>query len=241
MKSKGYTLAEVLITLAVIGVIAAVVAPLINKYRPDTTKIMYLKTYDAVVESIDFLAKSNDFYPLILKNDDGTLYDFSNNPLYNTSVVKLSDATFGGKNKLCATLAYVLSSNKSAECKPDYLEQDSVDTNWSSNKSFDSRNGAEFIVTTNRDDEGTIYKTDIYFDVNGTKGNNCLYSDNCKEPDRFKLSVSAKGQVYPTDPIGNAYLKNRHSVRKIDLEAIENPIESWDVLNNKIVSKFQNP
>ena len=42
---KGYTLAEILIALAIVGVISAVMLPLVNKYSPDAEKVMYLKTY----------------------------------------------------------------------------------------------------------------------------------------------------------------------------------------------------
>ena len=42
---KAYTLAEVLICVGIVGVLAAILLPLANKYRPDSTKALYVKTF----------------------------------------------------------------------------------------------------------------------------------------------------------------------------------------------------
>ena len=44
MRKRAFTLAEALIALGVVGVVAALVLPLANKARPDEMKISYLKT-----------------------------------------------------------------------------------------------------------------------------------------------------------------------------------------------------
>ncbi len=62
MKQRAYTLAEVLIAVGIIGVLAAVMLPMVNKYKPDTTKILYLNTYDALAESISSAANNDAYY-----------------------------------------------------------------------------------------------------------------------------------------------------------------------------------
>ena len=42
MKRFGYTLAEALIALAIVGVVAAIALPMANKFMPDGNKILYL-------------------------------------------------------------------------------------------------------------------------------------------------------------------------------------------------------
>ena len=42
-KASGFTLAEVLIALGIVGIIGALVVPMTNKFRPDVMKIKYLK------------------------------------------------------------------------------------------------------------------------------------------------------------------------------------------------------
>ena len=44
MKRFGYTLAEVLIAIAIVGIVAGLLLPLANKFKPDTDKMMFLKT-----------------------------------------------------------------------------------------------------------------------------------------------------------------------------------------------------
>ena len=43
MKKKfGYTLAEVLIALGIVGFISAIMLPMINKVKPDPIKVTYI-------------------------------------------------------------------------------------------------------------------------------------------------------------------------------------------------------
>ena len=51
---KGFTLAEVLITLAVIGVVAALTIPvLIQKYQKKQLYAQFMKTYNTVTTALD--------------------------------------------------------------------------------------------------------------------------------------------------------------------------------------------
>lgn len=43
MKKKAFTLAEALIALGVVGIVAALMLPLANKTKPDAMKVKYLK------------------------------------------------------------------------------------------------------------------------------------------------------------------------------------------------------
>ena len=65
MKKQAYTLAEVLITLSIIGILAAVLVPLANKFKPDKNKAMFLKTYDTIVKAVRELAGNTTIYPLV--------------------------------------------------------------------------------------------------------------------------------------------------------------------------------
>ena len=57
MKKKfGYTLAEVLIALGIVGFISAIMLPMINKVKPDPTKVTYIKTFDAIMAATHEIA-----------------------------------------------------------------------------------------------------------------------------------------------------------------------------------------
>ena len=101
MKNKGYTLAEALIAIGVIGVIAAVMLPMMNKFKPDEDKVLFIKTYDAIVEATSYLTNNGgekDIYPQIIEDikytkpngetDTNTL-DFTDAPLLNRAQVEL--------------------------------------------------------------------------------------------------------------------------------------------------------
>jgi len=45
MKKLGFTLSEIIVTLCIIGVVAAITAPLIENLVPDKNKMMVLKYY----------------------------------------------------------------------------------------------------------------------------------------------------------------------------------------------------
>ena len=63
MNKKGYTLAEALITLGIIGIIAALVVPAANKARPNENKMKFLQTYDAIETQIKNFTQNSRYFP----------------------------------------------------------------------------------------------------------------------------------------------------------------------------------
>ncbi len=203
MKKRGYTLAELLITIGIIAIIAAIVLPLINKFKPDSNKILYLKTYDAIVEVVGNMVSNQEFYP----TSDGT-FSYAKAPLYNLQEVTVAGTKYGGSaKKFCELLGLSLSSTGAASCSDNYQE---YSDNLFDSPSFGSANGVQFFVTTNV--EG-YYRSDIYFDVNGSKGGNCMYGESCKNPDRFKVSIAADGTI-AADNAGQGHLNKRSNWKK---------------------------
>ena len=49
MGKRGFTLSELLIVLAVTGIVAAIILPVIDGLMPDKTKINYLKAIDETI------------------------------------------------------------------------------------------------------------------------------------------------------------------------------------------------
>ena len=50
MKKQAFTLSEILISLTIIGVVAAITSPLISGIIPDKDKVAVLKVYKTVTE-----------------------------------------------------------------------------------------------------------------------------------------------------------------------------------------------
>lgn len=223
MKKNGYTLAEVLVTLGVIGLIAAITGPLITKFTPDAEKIAYLKTYDMLSKTINEIARNQTFYPPIFEDENG-LVNFTNAPLLNLSEVKIGDITIGditngNYNKIAKLFGYYTGLKKLEEIKSISDEYQSEKYNKVETPDFVTKDGAAIYMTTKIsdfvDENGTKqdYQTEVYVDINGTnKGNDCLYdSTTCVKPDIFKFAITAAGEVIPADAMGNGYFKTRNS------------------------------
>lgn len=60
---KGFTLAELMVALAVIGIIVAIVTPAIMKTRPNRNKMMIKKTYYTAENIVSSLINDSRLYP----------------------------------------------------------------------------------------------------------------------------------------------------------------------------------
>ncbi len=233
MKKLGYTLAELLITLGIIGGISALIIPAIVSSMPDENKTMYLKTYDTLSETIQALASNSQIYPVCDENNDINCVE---HPLLNSHLPLVSplkdDARYSNKVKLCNLLAlgFGVSTGNTACSTSAYNYADSTFRN---SLSFTTTNGMqwrvmqqEYDVSNNR----ANFQTDIYVDINGNKGDNCMYSNNCKKPDRFKFMVAANGEVVPADPMGRRYIATRKSLLKKNYSIADATI--WNSLDN---------
>lgn len=219
MKNNGYTLAEILVCIGIIGVLAAICIPLVNKYKPDPIKAMYISNYNAILTALREISSNETIYP---PRNKGENIDYRTIPLYNIAKINLTkDETVGGNSaKLCELLAKSMNAVGEINCLSSY-------SSYSDSKfkpSFVIPNGTQYFVTSDIADSS--YQTDIYFDVNGKNGNNCLYSDNCKKPDRFKVMVNVEGLVVAADPVGKWYLEKQKNWRKEDIQIADANIDS---------------
>ena len=241
MKKFGYTLAEILIAITIIGVMTAVTLPLINNTKPDKTKVMYLKTYDSLVEILNNVTYNSQIFAVSTESG-GKTYDISKCPLFDT-VARTIDgnngeilATQDGNDKLCSVVAESFGVEYNEEC--------SFNGNFDGmgENSFINDYGIQFkfIVAAINVAQG-IYYTEIYVDVDGDKGNNCIYdSVTCQRPDRFSFWVSPTGHLIPADEMGQAYLRTRTNLRSVDyvayitgnnIEKLLNLPPFWDTSN----------
>ena len=190
MKKNGYTLAEVLVTLGVIGLVAAITGPLITKFTPDAEKVAYLKTYDMLSKTINEIARNQTFYPPI-SEVNGNLYNYTNAPLLNLKGIKIGEIEIGGDNKIAKLFGYYTGLKKLEEVN--HIDS-TYQSEYKNIPDFITKDGAAILITTKKDDLSDTemeYQTDVYVDINGTdKGKNCLYdSKTCVRPDIFKFAI----------------------------------------------------
>ncbi len=98
--TKAFTLAEVMITLTVIGIITAVIIPVAINSKPDENIMKFKKAHDTLYQTISTLINSDKYY---LNGDLGVKPDGST----VDSNINSDDATY-----LCKTIADNLTTKK---------------------------------------------------------------------------------------------------------------------------------
>lgn len=206
---KGFTLAELLIVLGITGVVVAVLLPAINNLMPDKTKIMYLKSYDALNASLKTLTSNSSLFPSVL-TDSNVDIDVTQLPLLSNAkplVKKFNDDKYSGSKKLCNLIAFTMDAESDNKCDS---------TNYPTTPSFITKNGMKWWISEttreiNTSEQSASYQTDIYVDVDPSKkSENCMYGETeCKNPDTFKFLLAADGTLIPADPVGMKYIETR--------------------------------
>ena len=62
MFKKGFTLAEVLVSLSIVGVVAAISAPALSNMMPDKDKLVVLKAYKSLKDATQELMNDPGYY-----------------------------------------------------------------------------------------------------------------------------------------------------------------------------------
>ncbi len=172
--NKGYTLAETLLTILIIGILAAVTLPTIQKSMGNKLETMRIKTMYIIEQTVTQML------------DDDTMYPQSNMEasigLANTNAVKINGITYQGNTKFCELFASRITKAPSSP------------TNCTANaKTFTSADGVDWYLPVSN----FSTKQMIKFDVNGAEEDpNCTYNaDNCPKPDIFEYYISPMGKI----------------------------------------------
>jgi len=226
---NAFTLAEVLITIGLLGVIAMLLIPTLMNIPPSKNKIMFKKVYYSLNEALNEMVNSDVNYPAeetITLAIDGNEYQRDFN--YTTGT------TNGASNKFCYFLTQIYATINTVKCPttsdgPAYGTFTTIDGVYMSvfNPVADTANASitsatqantaayEFPIDSN------LYTTKILVDVNNDKLPNCTldtqgnnytfalggtttlnYDVKCTDPDRFVIGVRYDGvlQIGQNDP-----------------------------------------
>lgn len=204
MKKFGYTLAEVLIAMTIIGVLASLTLPMVNKFKPDSSKAMYIRAYDSIAEILSVLVDNTTIYP-VKNTDDGPSY--LETPLANTVAVNYDGISIpAGNNKMCYVFA--ISFNATAP----YCARNAAALTNVTNDNYDfiTKNGIRFWYTSS-----VAGKATFLIDVDPkTDSFNCEYNaTSCKHPDRFRFNIEPNGS-FTVDAKGQEYINDRLNLKR---------------------------
>ena len=198
-KRKGFTLTEMMIALAILGVLTALVLPMINGNAPSRNRMMMKKAYYTIEDVVRSLINDEEYYSSL--GSDGSTYvgfdDLENGAscsgnscaglhkfpaLFSRQLNVDGEVSYGGAG---STIAYFTTSDG---------------MQWTVSSEQMSTPPAE--ITDIEPGSNQVVQT-IIVDVNGNKKPNCIEGeDSCtsgssKGVDRFKVYVSQSGKVIP--------------------------------------------
>ena len=183
-KIKAFTLAETLLVVMIIGIVAMIMLSNLQNAIPDKNKALFKKAYSITERTIAELVNDENFYP----------YDPNRIGFLNTDVVQIPGTTQAaeGDTKLCALFTNKL--NLLGEVK---YEDNSC--------KFETTDGMYWIMPTGTDDFSD--KKTITVDINGPdKEPNSTEGD---KRDTFLINIYFDGRVNVSGDKEIEYLKSR--------------------------------
>lgn len=203
-------MAEVMVTIAILGVLAAVMIPTVTKLAPNSRKLMFKKAYSSTETVISELINDESLYA---KDPDFTGFA-------NTSAVTVAGVAYSGATKFCNLFAEKLNVMGAVDCNT--AKTLAVAAVPGSGPNFTTNDGVAWYVDTNAFTLDTPGETaTINIDINGNTGYsingnpNCVYVSAavCPEPDQFTITIRNDGKITVAGVKESEYLQN-FSVQK---------------------------
>lgn len=202
MKKKAFTFAELMISLVIVSVVAALLYPAITKYSPNTNKPLFQAAYRTLATAVGEIANTSNVNSIggVANNAHGLCINFCN---------KVNIVPEGNVDDTCNTLC---SDNEITTTNGMRWRFDqpaggnfrvSVDVN-ASNNNLNSANqdNRVFNFQTNGQSLGVFSFTDaniISFDAGG---NRIVNKENLKAQDSFWIDINPRGKVIDMSPAG---------------------------------------
>lgn len=183
-KFIAFTLAELMVALAVVGTIVAVVTPAIMKTRPNKNKMMIKKTYYTTENIVNSLINNTYLYADMtdecIKGTAECAYGFD-----LEDEVEYEGETFSGKTKFQKLFASKLNVSREIE---------------SNSQKFATTDGViwDFSNIQTGWTKGTAPKNNVKtltIDVNGDEGPNALEETSPDDFDQYRIDIQSNGKM----------------------------------------------
>lgn len=203
MFKKGFTLAETMIALGIVGILAAVTIPVITKVAPNNNKVMFKKAYYTLERAVTYLINNDTNYPASQLSSGGVVRGFN----YTTAT------TNGTENKFCNLLSDTMNVVGPRTC---FSTSEESPTNIAS---FTSSDGILWKIYIPTDDvtnnsataanqilcgtasqfsiNSTCYSTKVFVDVNGSKTPNCTRDTERANYTSLFPNAVCNGTIFP--------------------------------------------
>ena len=231
MKKFGFTMPELIVTIGIVAVTAAVAAPVIGNLMPDKNKLKAIECYNLVnAATEEFLSNEGIYYA----PDDWTYYRYDvRGNIVSTlpqpeelpdgypdceALMCWGDPQVSPYNNLPGGMAkfsellfrkYGIEGNVNNNGVGNGVASDG--TSWSITAFIELDNNGARVRGYNggrNQVDFYAYRIDIDVDPSATSPN-CMYgAGGCTSPDRFRMYVNHEGNLFAGDPMMEAYLAN---------------------------------
>lgn len=191
-KKLGFTMAEMMVCLAVLSIIATMLIPAVMKVKPAKNKIMFKKAYYLTERIVTELVNDEDCYATKIDKEG-----------FDEIGAATSDTSISGNTKFCKLFAQKVNTvSDTPNCVANQI-------------AFITSDGVEWTMPIS--DFNTDAK--IKVDINGTaKKPNCMYNKTnptqCSDPDIFEIFVKKDGKMYVEDEKAKEYLRSNDTVKR---------------------------
>ncbi len=197
----GFTLAEVLLVIAILGIIAAMTLPTLKSSIPSKYEALHKKC-DYVLETVVSEIVNNEDYYEALKTVTNDPSDPSGESkittithgIQNTHKVEIDGETFEGNTKFCKLVAhrFKIMPGTAINCTTTagFKEDGKTPT-------FISTDGVQWLIPVSdfQSDKTISFKTST-----DGRGPNCAFvksnPNSCPEPDIFVYTITKEGRLY---------------------------------------------
>ncbi len=220
-KYRAFTLAEVLIVLAIIAVLAVLVTPMLMNTVPNKEMVMFKKAYATTDRIVNELIHDEDFYP---EDPNERLIGFQHTqigPGMNGTGAREQEASYHGEivagdSKFCKLFASKLKLQGERRCRIGRYSLAAGGTFTTTDGIIWSMPFGDF------SDNG--FTEQIAVDVNGNNPPNCgerfannqTISKQCEEgeaPDQFTINVARDGRI-TVNGIARGYVLSQKTNRR---------------------------
>ena len=223
---RGFTLSELMIAMAVLGILLALVIPIIANTRPDEFKMLTKKAYFTTEQIVSSLINDQQLYPdcSMYCSDSSTsnycFYGFDDTTAVAYNGKTADDDYYADEYKFPLLFADQLNvSDNGCDGEDDDSDDPCIITTtdgmtFNFNLSGGSVSGYDDYYDGPYKDPWTqgsaTDKRTILVDVNGDSDPNCLETDSgCTHPDQFRIEIQTNGRIniYEGDTTAASYIK----------------------------------
>lgn len=197
----AFTISELLIALLVLGVLGAVLSPVITNIMPNQNKVIIKRTYHQVTNVVAKMLEDNSLYSPFGAAGSGN----ETTPIYagfdNTSYVNFLGKTYSGDTKFSGIFSAMIGAKDfGTEDFQTVFDNGGDSLNFSSNVVVSkTKEGIKWRFA--KPSETSSIASIITIDVNGDKGPNCSQGldDSCKTRtknfDRYVVGIYNDGKI----------------------------------------------